>query len=410
MGQPDRRDAWLVFLLALAVRLAFALAVHPSVEPGFRSDDGYDGIAANLAAGRGFRLEGSSLAAAERLPLYPVLLAASIRLFGPSPVPWQVAQCVLGAATCLLVLLVARRWASRAGALLAAALCALHPTLVLYVARPLTETLYIFLLALFVHALATRRLIAAGAWLGLGLLVKSTALLHLLALVPFIARASVRRLLWAVTVAALVVLPWVGWNLWLHGSPHLLTATAGRNLHQGLFISRRVGWTTPVGDLNREADWALWNDLREARVAWTGDVAVDDAAAGRVAREWVEQHPGVAARLWARNLLLTWYLARSTTSMAVHAAVHGVLLLLALVGALRLLRGPATRDVAAALMVLVLAYTAAHAIIKPGIRYVLPAVPVAAMLAAAALPGGRRPVADGAVAGLPPRVVGGDGR
>ena len=390
VGQ-DRRDSWLVFLLALAVRLAFVLLAYPRVEPNFRTPDGYDIIAANLAAGRGFRLEGSSLAAAERLPVYPTFLAASMLVFGPSPLPWQVAQCVLGAVTCAIVLVVARRWASRAGALAAAMFCALHPTLVLYTARPLTETLYILLLVLFVHALTTERWLEAGGWLGLGLLVKSSALLHLVALPPLLARASLRPMLRAAIVAALVVLPWVGWNVWAFGAPHLLTATGGRNLHQGLFISRRVGWTTPVGDLNREADWALWNDMRQARVAWTGDVTVDDAAAGRVAREWIEQHPDVATRLWARNLLLTWYLARTAASMALHAVVHGILLLLAAVGAVRLVRTPGVRDLAMALVLIVVAYTAAHAIIKPGIRYILPAVPVAAMLAAAALPGTRRP-------------------
>jgi hypothetical protein len=151
-----------------------------------------------------------------------------------------------------------------------------------------------------------------------------------------------------------------------------------------------VGWTIPLSDLSREADWALWNDLRQARIAWTGDVTADDASAGRIAREWIGQHPDVATRLWARNLLLTWYLARSATSMAVHAVVHGVLLILALIGALRLLRTPGVRDLAAALVLVVVAYTAAHAIIKPGVRYILPAVPVAAMLAAAAIPGTRR--------------------
>jgi 4-amino-4-deoxy-L-arabinose transferase-like glycosyltransferase len=389
VGQ-DRRDAWLVFAVALAVRLVFVLVAYPRVEPDFRTPDGYDTIAANLAAGHGFRLEGSSLAAAERLPLYPAFLAALMRAFGPSPVPWQVAQCVLGALTCVLVFLVARRWASRGGALAASLLCALHPTLVLYTARPLTETLYILLLVLLVHALATERWLAAGGWLGLGLLVKSSALLHLVAFPPLLPRASARSLVRAATIVVLVILPWAAWNLWVHGAPHLLTATAGRNLHQGLFISRRVGWTIPVGDLNREADWALWNDLRQARVAWTGDVTIDDASAGRVAREWIGQHPGVAARLWARNLLLTWYLARTAPSMALHAAMHGVLLLLALIGAVRLLRTPGVRDLAAALVLVVVAYTAAHAVIKPGIRYILPAVPVAAMLAAAALPG-RRP-------------------
>jgi hypothetical protein len=289
------------------------------------------------------------------------------------------------------------------------ALCVLHPTLVLYTARPLTETLYIFLLVLFVHALVTERWLAAGGWLGLGLLVKSVALLHLVALPPLVRRASFRSLLRAAAVGILVVLPWVGWNVWAYGTPHLLTATGGRNFHQGLFISRRVGWTTPVGELNREADWALWNDMRQARVAWTGDVVLDDAAAGRVAREWIGQHPDVAARLWARNLLLTWYLARSGASMALHAVLHGALLLLALLGSARLLRTP-LRDLAAALVLIIGAYTGVHAVIKPGIRYVLPAVPVAAMLAAAAFPGARRSaLADppGAVVGEPGR--GGDG-
>jgi hypothetical protein len=186
----------------------------------------------------------------------------------------------------------------------------LHPTLVLYTARPLTETLYVFLLVLFVHALVTGRWLAAGGWLGLGLLVKSVALLHLVALPPLVRRASLRSLLRAGSVTVLVVLPWVGWNVWAYGTPHLLTATGGRNLHQGLFISRRVGWTTPVGELNREADWALWNDMRQARVAWTGDVVLDDAAAGRVAREWIGQHPD-ARRASGRGTCPTRYLART---------------------------------------------------------------------------------------------------
>ena len=139
-------------------------------------------------------------------------------------------------------------------------------------------------------------------------------------------------------------------------------------------------------------------------------MTVDDAAAGRVAREWIGQHPDVATRLWARNLLLTWYLARTAPSMALHAVVHGLLLLVMLIGALRLLRTPGVRDLAAALVLIVVAYTGAHAVIKPGIRYILPAVPVAAMLAAGALPAARRASAlapvPGAVVGEPRR--GGD--
>jgi 4-amino-4-deoxy-L-arabinose transferase-like glycosyltransferase len=377
------REALVVFAVALAVRVAFVVAVYPRVEAEFQTPDGYDAIAASLAAGRGFELEGSSVAAAERLPLYPALLALSLAAFGPSPFPWQLAQCVLGAVACAVVALVAFGCAGRAGALAAGLACALHPTLVLYVARPLTETLYVLLLVLSLRAMTAGWWLAAGLWLGLDLLVKSSAFLNLVAAAPYARRARPRALAAGAAAAALVVLPWVGWNLHRHGAPHLLTATAGRNLHQGLFISRRVGWTTPVGELNREADWALWNDVRRRRIPWTGDVRRDDATAGRLAREWIAAHPATAARLWARNLVLTWYLGRSGASMAVHAVEHAVLLALAAVGAAALWRVPATRPFATALVLLVGAYTVAHAVIKPGVRYVLPAVPPAAILAGA---------------------------
>jgi hypothetical protein len=62
---------------------------------------------------------------------------------------------------------------------------------------------------------------------------------------------------------------------------------------------------------------------------------------------------------------------------------------MATLGTMRLPADARSSRSRAALALIVVAYTATHAIIKPGIRYILPAVPVAAMLAAAALP--RRP-------------------
>jgi hypothetical protein len=94
--------------------------------------------------------------------------------------------------------------------------------------------------------------------------------------------------------------------------------------------------------------------------------------------------------LWARNLVLTWYLARTGPSMALHAVLHAALLAFAAIGAVRLLRRRDSRAFAAALVLLVGGYTVAHAVLKPGLRYVLPAVPVAAILMAAGVTAVRR--------------------
>jgi len=75
--------------------------------------------------------------------------------------------------------------------------------------------------------------------------------------------------------------------------------------------------------------------------------------------------------------------------MALYAALHLPLLLLAGIGFARL-RGARAEDprlIAIALGTLVAAYTAFHAAVQPAVRYILPVVPLAAALAA----GARRP-------------------
>jgi len=72
--------------------------------------------------------------------------------------------------------------------------------------------------------------------------------------------------------------------------------------------------------------------------------------------------------------------------MVVYVVVHGVLLVAATLGAVRMWRmhGHA-RDVMIVAALLVAGYTAFHAIVQPAVRYILPAVPLAALLAAASL-------------------------
>jgi hypothetical protein len=370
----------------MLVRVLFCFVAYPGLAAQFGPGDGYDVIARNLVAGNGYVMDGVS-AAAERLPLYPLLLALSVMLFGDAAWPWQLAQCLCGAVTCGVVLVTARRYARRGGALAAAALCAVHPTLILYAARPMSETVYILLVLLLVCALAAsppRPRAAGGLW-GAQWLIKSTALVHLVAIIPMVVRRGWRGIVSIVLPGVLVLAPWIVWNVWTFGTPHLFSATGGIALYHGMYISQHVSWTQPTGDLNRDAELSLWRALEQRGVSRNADMVARDAAAGEIARQWIAAHPAEALRLWLRNLLLTWYLTRSSLSMLVHFVLHATLLLAASLGAVRLWRRqPETRDLVAVALLLIVAYTALHAVVQPAVRYILPVVPVAALLAAGA--------------------------
>jgi transposase InsO family protein len=370
----------------MLVRVLFCFVAYPGLAAQFGPGDGYDVIARNLVAGNGYVMDGVS-AAAERLPLYPLLLALSVMLFGDAAWPWQLAQCLCGAVTCGLVLVTARRYARRGDALAAAALCAVHPTLILYTARPMTETAYVLLVVLFVVALTASPLrprSAGGLW-GAQLLLKSTAGVHLVAILPLVVRYGRRAAVAIVLPAVLVLAPWVVWNVWTFGTPHLFSARGGITLYHGIYISQHVSWTHPTGDLNQEAELTLWHALEQRGVSRNAGIVERDAAAGQIARQWITTHPAEALRLWLRNLLLTWYLTRSPLSMLVHFVLHAVLLLAASVGTIRLWRRqPAARDLVVVAVSLIGVYTALHAVVQPAVRYILPVVPVAALLAAGA--------------------------
>jgi len=69
--------------------------------------------------------------------------------------------------------------------------------------------------------------------------------------------------------------------------------------------------------------------------------------------------------------------------MLVHFILHSVLLIAAAVGAVRMWRmRPDARDLVTIAGLLIVAYTVVHAVIQPAVRYILPAVPLAALLAA----------------------------
>ncbi len=134
---------WHIFAAALALRLGlvFALPAPPVQNDALE----YETIGANLAASGCYCLNPGE-PTASRPPGYPLFLGGIYRVFGHHRQAARAAQAVLGAATCLLIFYTFLPLFGGRAALIGAALCALHPVLIVYADYLLTETLCTFLL------------------------------------------------------------------------------------------------------------------------------------------------------------------------------------------------------------------------------------------------------------------------
>lgn len=223
---PDRRT-WLAVAAILAVALAVRVVVVLATRDLRLVDDpaDYQRLALSVAHGHGFGdtvLAAGGGPTAFRAPLYPFLLGVFYNLFGVSVTAARLVQAVLGTATVALIGLLAYRMFGRRAGLIAAAVAAVYPPLIVSGASLLTESIAIpLLVGAILLALEFRRrddvrwAIAAGVVTGLAVLTRENSFLLL---VPLVLLAWTRRPRWsvralvapvAVVIAAVVVVtPW----------------------------------------------------------------------------------------------------------------------------------------------------------------------------------------------------------
>jgi 4-amino-4-deoxy-L-arabinose transferase-like glycosyltransferase len=219
-----------IVVLALAVRVFAAFEVNSIVPQSDAAD--FDRHAISLADGDGYPdtlpVVGGHGPTAFRAPLYPFALAA-VYLFTDThdeSARWlagRLEQAVIGALVVALIALVALQLWGRRPALIAAAIAAVYPPLILAGTSLLTEPLFTALLLAGVAALLRYRstgqqvgwLIAAGACAGLASLTRGNgiAIVLIFALGAWVARPrwSWRAMIGPATLVAcavLVVAPW----------------------------------------------------------------------------------------------------------------------------------------------------------------------------------------------------------
>jgi 4-amino-4-deoxy-L-arabinose transferase-like glycosyltransferase len=174
-----------VFVAAFLVRLWFNVYIMGMDNTGIdRFPDGkdYDALALSLAGGTGYAID--HIPNTFRPPGYPLFLAAVYALAGHSYAVVKVLQSLIGALTCVLVVMIGERLFSKRTGVIAGVIAAVYPFLVLYSGFLLSEILFVFLSMAFIYALLRLRgnwtwwgVAIAGLVLGLMNLTRPVALL-----------------------------------------------------------------------------------------------------------------------------------------------------------------------------------------------------------------------------------------
>jgi 4-amino-4-deoxy-L-arabinose transferase-like glycosyltransferase len=225
-------DAALVAVLLLAaVARAVVILATPHYVPVNDAAD-YDHYAVSLATSHTYPVSGVGGPTAFRPPGFPVLLALVYKLVGvgSASARWEagrIEEAVLGVIAVALIFFIGRRLWGRGVGLLAAAIAAIYPPLLLAGSSLMSEPLYIVLtlaavLAALAHRQSPRRLrfaVLAGVLAGLVTLTRDNGIFFALPLMFLVWSARPRRA-WqslraplALLVAMVIVLvPWATRN------------------------------------------------------------------------------------------------------------------------------------------------------------------------------------------------------
>jgi 4-amino-4-deoxy-L-arabinose transferase-like glycosyltransferase len=310
-----------IVALAFTLRLA-AVDADGGYEPGNDAFE-YDYYARSIAERDGYPETGYLLQGgptAVRGPGYPYLLGGVYALSGDSRGAGRLLGVTLGALSVLLLYLIARRvWGRRVG-LVAAAMAAVFPPLVLLSRDLVSETLFIPLaLGAILCVLNFRRsggalrwAAAAGALCGVAVLTRNAGVVLILpvalglwTLRPKTRPAALAAPLLAVALAAIAIAPWIVRNAAEFGRFVPITTSSGI----------ASSGTYNEASYRASATHGAWRDpqivpeLTPLFVTPGRDEAEVDTILRRDARDFAWQHPGYVAETSAWNLLRLFEIA-----------------------------------------------------------------------------------------------------
>lgn len=140
------RSMWMIFVVALALRLIYVIFC-PQLDGSELSDAWvYDGIAKSIASGEG-------TTDVRWAPLYPQFLSCIYRIFGSSFFAVRIVQSVISSLTCMFIYLIGKEVFGKRIGLIAGWLAVLYPAFISYSGLVLSETLTAFLIVISLYVL-----------------------------------------------------------------------------------------------------------------------------------------------------------------------------------------------------------------------------------------------------------------
>jgi hypothetical protein len=338
-----------------------------------------------------------------RGPGFPLWLAAGMRLGlrdGPAVALWSAIPGLLGGAA--LAWLLAGRYGLAAGAVGGTTLV-LHPLSSFAAARAMSDEFYGVLAFVAIACWAGSReasgnrrgigWLAAGAALGWNLLTRAVGLLTVGAIAIAACLARPRRVRSALMVVLVALVPALAWSVRstrLERRPVFVHSLAAYNFWFGEAFDRLSADRAP-GETRRMAMQLMVEAGADPVLVdpgfWYAQLTPMETAAmervlGRAAIDRVLERPLSFAARAARGLARFWYAADAPLRSVQYGVVVVPLLLLAGVGAWRILSGEPRLDVLGlTLIVLIVLHNAAYAVTWPMARMSVQVYPAVAYLA-----------------------------
>jgi 4-amino-4-deoxy-L-arabinose transferase-like glycosyltransferase len=371
--------------------------------------DGYDQLAANLAAGNGYRFFPDTARTLMREPGYPTLLAGVYTVFGNGLTAVELTNVLLALGTACLITCLARKLSSRRLVIFGAPLVFLfHPETLVAETRGGVEILFGFMLTLFMltvyRAFKSSQwwdYLLSGAVLGLTVLVRSTPILFPFLLLPYLLfflsrqnqRLSTLRNVAAMILAMLVALsPWIIRNYTLTNKFVPTATVLGISAQSGLYLSTHQAIGNALLDTEafwerNQLAWRLGYHFRPGYYQYfystSDELEFSNFLFNRTVREY-EAHPLLFLKALGLNLLKFWCGGKTGKSMILSGVLQFPVLTLAILGFAFSAKNGRLKDVAP--LVLLIAYLVAVSVpILAQARYSQPLIPFLSILACMAI-------------------------
>lgn len=391
---------WLmgIVICAFAVRVLFVLLYHYPPDPFTDGDAiGYDIPAQTMLAGKGFLLE-SGQPTAQRTPIYPLFLAVIYLIFGRSAIVVQLIQSLVDTVSCYLIFVIALKvFESRTVAVVSALLYAFYFPAVKFVGCILTETLFTFLLLVFVitflrvlEVLDWKRFLLSGVVLGITSLCKPTTQLlpfFLIILLPLFLIRKVKTLclvrnLAILAIATVIILtPWAIRNYLVFGYFTPASSIGGKTFYYGNHLLT-YGLAEETVPTNKT--WHVWHRVILQAGMLSGNEFEQDKMLFHKGLENIKHYT-----LWQISVLLSkkfflfwvnWKFSQLPLLSIAYLLVSGILVMLSLVGFFTLKDDSWT--MAIPLISIILYFVLTHVVITTGQRLSIPIMPYIIVFAA----------------------------